>query len=618
MEEDADQSLAGAEDWESHSRRNHARSKDPPVDLRQSPRPRSDSRAQKQFQRATSSSSVSVTSGGESSVSNSAVRRSPDRAVLAASSVYSRDVDESSSRVPTYHPLQLSPVHDDPLSPSGLPEEEPDISPPDSPIDVNEAQTQDSPDISPLCDKPEPLFGNMQKPGHTSSQLPGMNKNAFAESPPGTDEGHSTTGSRRQSPTWSPDPRQTRESSWPREPLSGDSADERQGRQAENKIQRQADTGQPEEQRSGRTRFQVRKRLGTKSRDRESKQSGPHGSIFLPRQPWKGASGRSPVIAPLETRPGPGTLSLAIPGKKHNNGAERKFSMDDLGFSSRHGYTITTITAGDGQEREVGNKQTCTRGSGQGIPVRPEHTAPAPQAIHDQRKIEPLGRAVENEPSGQGPQIEHPTVPPVEPPEDIFVSQLQDISISNEPASRFSATTYATTAADNSIADLSRVSVDSDVTPMPSMSQSPMVSRRPLPSAEAAIKSTTRKPIRLSGTAADLETSKALPQSPPELNAQSRIEALKARQDDLSRRKRNLNILIYELTQVIQPSSIAYDMATRDEVKKRVASLNNELDEVRKEEHEVGLKLVRAWKKRDEQDVYGGSSSLWVRRVTTE
>jgi len=250
--------------------------------------------------------------------------------------------------------------------------------------------------------------------------------------------------------------------------------------------------------------------------------------------------------------------------------------------------------------------------------VRPEYTAPPPQASPDQRKTEPLGRAVGNEPPGPGPQIEHPTVPPVEPPEATFVSQLQDISISNEPASRFSATTCATTAADNSIADLSQVSVDSDVIPIPSIPQSPVVSRRPLPSAEATVKSTTRKPIRLSGTTADLETSKALPQSPPELNAQSRIDALKARQDDLSRQKTNLNTIIYELTQVIQPSSIAYDMATRDEVKKRVARLNSELDEVRKEEHDVGLKLVRAWKKRDEQDVYGGSSSLWVRRVTTE
>lgn len=558
-----------------------------------------------------------------------ALPQSPDRAVLAASSIYSRDVDEPTPRLPTHHPLQLSPIHDEHLDDVGgqkpPEEEELDISPPDSPIDVNETQTQDSPDISPLCDKPEPLFSNMQKPDQTGSQLPGMRNNAPAESPSGTDAGHSTATSRRQSLALSPDPRKTRESSWP---PSGDSTDERRGRQAENSIQPQADTDQPEEQRPGKTRFQVRKKIGTKSRDRETKASGPHGSMFFPRPPWKGASGRSPVIGPLETRPGPGTLSLMIPGKKHNNGADGKFFMDDLGFSSRHGYTVTTISAGDGHEGQVGTKKKSrTRGSGHGVPVRPESTAaqaytPSPQVIPDQRTTEPLSEAVESETPNQGFQIEHPytlydtTATPIEPREASFVSQLQDIGISNEPASRFSATTYATTAADISIADLSQVSVDSDATPVPSIST--IVSRRSLPSAEAAIKSTTRKPIRLSGTASDMETSKALPQSPPELNAQSRIDALKARRDDLARRKTNLTTIIYELTQVIQPSSIEYDMATRDENKKMVAKLNNELDEVRKEEHEVGLKLVRAWKKCDERDAYGGSSSLWVRRVTTE
>lgn len=92
---------------------------------------------------------------------------------------------------------------------------------------------------------------------------------------------------------------------------------------------------------------------------------------------------------------------------------------------------------------------------------------------------------------------------------------------------------------------------------------------------------------------------------------------LEARRDNLARRRANINTIIHELTQVIQPSSIAYDMAARDEVKKTVASLNNELADIRREEHEIGMKLFRLWKKRDEKNLYGGDSGLWVKRVTS-
>jgi hypothetical protein len=101
------------------------------------------------------------------------------------------------------------------------------------------------------------------------------------------------------------------------------------------------------------------------------------------------------------------------------------------------------------------------------------------------------------------------------------------------------------------------------------------------------------------------------------MTAEGRIEMLEAKRSDLLRRRTNINTIIHELTQVIQPSSVAYDMAAREEVKKTVASLNNELAEIKREEHEIGLKLLRAWKKREEEDFYGQSTSLWVKRVTS-
>jgi hypothetical protein len=137
-----------------------------------------------------------------------------------------------------------------------------------------------------------------------------------------------------------------------------------------------------------------------------------------------------------------------------------------------------------------------------------------------------------------------------------------------------------------------------------------MSRKRPVPSAVAPVKKPSRKPT-------PSEATNDLLQCPPEQQAQNRIEILEARKDYLTRRKRSINTMIYELTQVIQPSPIAYDLAAREEVKKTVASLNNELADINKEEHEIGMKLFRARRKRDEQGFYGGSSGLWVKRVTS-
>ena len=125
-----------------------------------------------------------------------------------------------------------------------------------------------------------------------------------------------------------------------------------------------------------------------------------------------------------------------------------------------------------------------------------------------------------------------------------------------------------------------------------------------------------KRPIR-KPTPSEVPSEKALPPNPKEMTAQDRIEMLEAKRNDLVRRRMNINTMINELTQVIQPSSVAYDMAAREEVKKTVASLNNELAEIKKEEHDIGLKILRAWKKRENEDVYGQSSSLWVKRVTS-
>lgn len=109
---------------------------------------------------------------------------------------------------------------------------------------------------------------------------------------------------------------------------------------------------------------------------------------------------------------------------------------------------------------------------------------------------------------------------------------------------------------------------------------------------------------------------KPLPKSPPEVEATSRISSLEARLENLHQRRGNLQTVIHELTNVVQPSSLAYDKASRQEIKRTVEGLSRELAEVIKDEHDTGLKLHRALKRGDEFAAYE-PTSIWVRRVTS-
>ena len=201
--------------------------------------------------------------------------------------------------------------------------------------------------------------------------------------------------------------------------------------------------------------------------------------------------------------------------------------------------------------------------------------------------------------------------------EDKFRAGLQHMNLQDEPRSRFSATTYATTVHD-SPPDTPVIGSESPAMPTPPSSilnRKRPVAPAGLPSSRVAARKPT--PSEVSTPIQAQETRrKALPKSPPEKAAVSRVEGLSAKLDNLRRRRGNLQTVIYELTHVVQPSSIAYDMASRAEIKRTVEGLNKELADVTKDEHETGLKLHRAMKREDEFGLYE-PTSIWVRRVTT-
>ncbi|OGE46934.1 hypothetical protein PENARI_c086G08514 [Penicillium arizonense] len=95
----------------------------------------------------------------------------------------------------------------------------------------------------------------------------------------------------------------------------------------------------------------------------------------------------------------------------------------------------------------------------------------------------------------------------------------------------------------------------------------------------------------------------------------NRIALLDAKKGDLRRRRVNLETVIYELTQVIQPDVISYDAAVKAEVKKAVLSIEKEIAEIRWKEHEIGFKVARAWQRADESENSVDSSWLWAKRV---
>ncbi|KAL8753838.1 MAG: hypothetical protein Q9184_005303 [Pyrenodesmia sp. 2 TL-2023] len=189
-------------------------------------------------------------------------------------------------------------------------------------------------------------------------------------------------------------------------------------------------------------------------------------------------------------------------------------------------------------------------------------------------------------------------------------ASFQQMNLEDQPRSRFSATTYATTAYNSPPATPETTHESPTQTPPPSI----LNRKRPVPPAGVLKK---RKPTPSEEEQArENRHTKTLPKSPPEIEAQNRVASLQAQLDDFRRRKSNIRAVLHELTNVVQPSSVAYDMAAKKEIKKTVDGLNKEMTEILKEEHETGLKLHRAWKRQDHDSAYE-PTTLWVRRVTT-
>merc|ERR1712098_868590 len=101
---------------------------------------------------------------------------------------------------------------------------------------------------------------------------------------------------------------------------------------------------------------------------------------------------------------------------------------------------------------------------------------------------------------------------------------------------------------------------------------------------------------------------------PQEMEAGDKITSLEARQSHLYTRKRNNNRVRAELADSLKRNAITYDFYKRKEVENRIKELESEMQEIHQEEHDVGVQLHRAQKKRDKNNPE--QTSLWISRVT--
>jgi hypothetical protein len=106
--------------------------------------------------------------------------------------------------------------------------------------------------------------------------------------------------------------------------------------------------------------------------------------------------------------------------------------------------------------------------------------------------------------------------------------------------------------------------------------------------------------------------------TPDEAQSHDLVTSLQAQLDDLAHRRNNIVKSIKQMTELMPTDSLVVtdEVRRKRELEKmKIERLRTEEADVRREEHDIGLRLHRAWKRRDKNAIYE-PTGLWVRRVT--
>lgn len=361
--------------------------------------------------------------------------------------------------------------------------------------------------------------------------------------------------------------------------------------------------------------------------------------------------GQTPPVSPPGPETAPGsrpreTIRKVVPSSqivtpaesKHQSGGPSYPSPPLSGSFDRS--DAPSVAAKQLQSSITGGNNSTTPDAGSPQPKEP--------AIH--RKPHSAAHAHQESVSSVYSQASHAPAPPAHSanpntlaPGDPWV----------QPASRFSITTYATSAANTpreSLDDFDHNRPPVPETPLqyrdsPQLQQDPTIPDRrdhymssPFqnpPSAAAQQRKAAAtgfthpalSTLRSARTTADRPESiassinKSLPPAPPETSAgetRDRVAMINAQLQGLGNRRINITRSIKQMTELMPTDSIldsAEVIHKRELEKRKVETLRQELAEVQREEYELGLKLHRAYKRMDRDDNYE-PTTLWVRRVT--
>ncbi|KAF2673970.1 hypothetical protein BT63DRAFT_172447 [Microthyrium microscopicum] len=373
------------------------------------------------------------------------------------------------------------------------------------------------------------------------------------------------------------------------------------------------------------------------------------------RPPWKGASGREAVVPPVQDKPG---QKLPIPQREvrrpvamptppmssspviaRTNEAEHE--TEHASTSPRQPQAIETI-------RPVGTPDRSNAGETSSYAVHPVTNTHHPSSTHNAAPI-PADAYNPRTPTEDTPRRSDDTIrnneqrkrsnsrpddqfdsrfswttqatnttyqghsPPPSPPPPLPTNFPHYSSFTNPPA--------------DSIMNRRRPVPARTYSP-PSPVSSPIISnnaprRKPI---GLGLGVSTLHPTRTSSRAPSIHSTtttttsggdKALPPTPQQLASSDHVGQLNAQLDDLRNQRRNLDRILRDLEGPEAKNPLNTTFREEREREKNIVAIKSELNEINMLEHDIGLKLHRANKKREREEGYEGFTTLWVRRVTS-
>jgi hypothetical protein len=358
------------------------------------------------------------------------------------------------------------------------------------------------------------------------------------------------------------------------------------------------------------------------------------------RPEWKGATGRAAIVSPVADQ-------FDIPPLNIPRKSSRRAASPDSGSST----PVSVIRGGDGETSPASPDaehidptiRAVLSNSGRNSPRvanSPVTINPDPVVVNQSSATKTLAR---KQVPTEVPGSRHSKQDPTGTFDRNFRENYKDVTFASndssdpyvQPPSRFSVTTYATSES----RDSPRPSTDDfDRPPMPTppqthsssanlgalildrnrskVGESPkqIVSRKAIPPSSPVFISMTQSIANKRQS----NVAKTLPMSPAEAQSHDLVTSLQAQLDDLAHRRGNIVRSIRQMTELMPMDSLVVTdevRRKREAEKLKIERLRVEEADVRREEHEIGLRLHRAWKRRDKDAVYE-PTGLWVRRVT--